>query len=144
MLKVTCCAVIVIAFAIVALSTCPVHSQQLPRKQPTEEEMKALFVEFTHVHNKIYSSKIPGVAPSAEYQKRFEIFKQNVEKSRQMNAKEGRSIYGITKFSDLTPEEFKKQYLMKSYTPEEARSILAAPYKTVVSEKAVKDAPEVS
>jgi len=46
---------------------------------------------------------------------RFQIFKDNVARAAQMNEAEGSEVFGITKFSDLTKEEFRTQYL--SYKP---------------------------
>lgn len=50
-----------------------------------------------------------------EYAKRLRIFASNMEKVAEMNAAHvlinGEAVYGITKFSDLSPEEFKKFYL---------------------------------
>ncbi|KAG2393913.1 hypothetical protein C9374_003677 [Naegleria lovaniensis] len=105
----------------------------------SEDEMKSLFTQFTHKHNKFYQGP-------KEYQQRFEIFSQNVEKSRQMNILEGRNTYGVTKFSDLSPEEFSKYYLMKPKTPQQVRQLMnrngVLPISKV-SQQQVRDAPKV-
>jgi C1A family cysteine protease len=50
----------------------------------------------------------------AEFQRRFEIFMQNKERVATMNRAKPSSantVWGVTKFMDMTPEEFKKTYL---------------------------------
>jgi len=42
---------------------------------------------------------------------RYQIFQKNLKTIDEMNAREGKPVYGITKFSDLTPEEFQQQFL---------------------------------
>jgi len=50
-----------------------------------------------------------------EYAKRLGIFAENVERVNKMNAEHiligGEAVFGVTPFSDLTAEEFKKYYL---------------------------------
>jgi len=54
-----------------------------------------------------------------EYAKRLGIFANNMERVAKMNAEHvlinGEAVFGVTKFSDLTPEEFKATYL--TYRP---------------------------
>jgi len=54
-----------------------------------------------------------------EYAKRLAIFADNMERVAKMNAEHvlinGEAVFGVTKFSDLTPEEFKATYL--TYRP---------------------------
>jgi len=54
-----------------------------------------------------------------EYAKRLGIFAENMERVAKMNAEHvlinGEAVFGVTKFSDLTPEEFKATYL--TYRP---------------------------
>jgi len=54
-----------------------------------------------------------------EYAKRLSIFAENMERVAKMNAEHvlinGEAVFGVTKFSDLTPEEFKATYL--TYRP---------------------------
>jgi cathepsin F len=48
-----------------------------------------------------------------EYSYRFGVFVENMKRAAQLQAQEtGSAIYGVTKFSDLTPEEFAANYLM--------------------------------
>ncbi|KAJ8729142.1 hypothetical protein PYW08_000723 [Mythimna loreyi] len=57
------------------------------------------FERFIQEHNKQYSNE-------EEKLSRFAIFIENLEKAFIMNQKSGHAKFGITKFSDLTPEEF--------------------------------------
>jgi len=64
----------------------------------------------------LFMSKYSKVYDSVEeYAKRLGIFTENIERVNKMNAEHvlvgGEGVFGITKFSDLTPEEFKKFYL---------------------------------
>eukprot|EP00656_Telonema_subtile_P057260 TRINITY_DN9381_c0_g1_i2.p1 TRINITY_DN9381_c0_g1~~TRINITY_DN9381_c0_g1_i2.p1 ORF type:complete len:330 (-),score=79.73 TRINITY_DN9381_c0_g1_i2:121-1110(-) len=56
---------------------------------------------------------------SEEHSYRLQAFAANLDKIAALNAEEGEEIYGLTKFSDLTPEEFKSRYL--GYKRTEAR-----------------------
>jgi C1A family cysteine protease len=68
--------------------------------------MMAKFSQFKQRFNKNY-------ATADEHDKRFAIFKQNLARAAELQRKEeGSATYGMTKFSDLTPEEFRKFYLM--------------------------------
>jgi len=50
-----------------------------------------------------------------EYSKRLQIFAENMERVNKMNAEHilinGQAVYGVTKFSDIDPKEFKANYL---------------------------------
>ncbi|KAK6047949.1 cystatin domain protein [Cooperia oncophora] len=62
------------------------------------------FTDFIDRHNKIYSNK-------REALKRFRIFRRNLKAIRTWQEnEEGTAVYGITQFSDLSPEEFKKSF----------------------------------
>jgi len=71
----------------------------------TEEEQ---FQEFMVKFHKTYT-------PS-EYQTRLNIFKANLVRSAELTARDPRARFGVTKFSDLSPEEFEDQYLIKNFT----------------------------
>jgi len=62
------------------------------------------FEEFKATFNKKY-------ADSKEENLRFELFVANLNLIKKMNKDAGETIYGVTKFSDLSPSEFKHQYL---------------------------------
>jgi len=68
---------------------------------------KYKFDEFVSKYNKRYPSQ-------REHEMRFEIFQENLKKAEIMNARSESATYGVTKFSDLTPEEFKQRYLMSN------------------------------
>jgi len=62
------------------------------------------FTEFTHKFNKVYSSV-------EEFTKRYDIFRNNLIEVLAADQFSGNHTKGITKFSDLTKEEFRAQYL---------------------------------
>jgi C1A family cysteine protease len=68
------------------------------------------FIEFTHKFNKVYSSM-------EEFTRKFEIFKNNLIEVLAADEFSGEHTKGITKFSDLTKEEFHAQYLTLKVTP---------------------------
>ncbi|KAJ8726657.1 hypothetical protein PYW07_001355 [Mythimna separata] len=61
------------------------------------------FELFIEEHNKEYIDE-------EEKQFRFEIFVENMLKANQMNEQSDHAVFGITQFSDLTPEEFVNHY----------------------------------
>jgi len=68
--------------------------------EKSEDEKNDLFKAFQETHSKKYCS-------DNEMLSRFEIFKQNLVKIDEMNEKKPLANYHITKFSDLTEDEFK-------------------------------------
>jgi len=74
-----------------------------------DDSSKELFGQFIQTYSKSYHSK--------EIKTKFDIFSSNLKRITEMNQKY-ESIgkvgpFGVTKFSDLTPAEFKKMYLTK-------------------------------
>jgi len=67
------------------------------------DENFAAFQEFTARFGKQYSSV-------EEYTTRYSNFLDSLERVAKLN-KDGRNVYGVTKFSDLTTAEFKATYL---------------------------------
>jgi len=65
------------------------------------------FTKFIKKYNKIYSS-------AQEYQLRFLNFKASLARSGEKDRKSVKASYGITKFSDMSPEEFQNTILMKN------------------------------
>jgi len=63
-----------------------------------------MFSNFVKTYNKEYDLN--------EYHQRFSIFKQNLAIVEKMNAESDNKVFGVTKFMDLTPEEFQRTYLM--------------------------------
>jgi len=74
--------------------------------QPVTDEEK--FQDFILRFRKVYNTP-------EEYQNRFQIFKTNLQKAAELDARSDKSSYGVTKFSDLSEEEFRNQYLIKNY-----------------------------
>jgi len=63
------------------------------------------FTQWADSENKRYQTQ-------EEYDMRLEIFTNNLELVDQYNSLEGKQIYGITKFMDLSQEEFRAKYLL--------------------------------
>jgi cysteine peptidase B len=72
----------------------------------TREQDFKEFESFVAKFNKNYGSV-------EEFEKRFEIFRTFLLIADERNLANGGSVHGVTKFSDLTQEEFKSTYLMK-------------------------------
>jgi len=70
-----------------------------------KSDVRESFTAFQHKYGKIY--------PADEFQTRFRIFQDNLNTVAKMNNGKAYPTYGITKFMDLTPSEFKAKYLMK-------------------------------
>jgi len=64
-------------------------------------ENMARFAQFMRDYNKKYESQ-------AEIRKRFNIFVENLKRINELNKHSTGAVYNVTKFSDLTPEEFHK------------------------------------
>lgn len=65
------------------------------------------FADFQKTYGKSYSDE--------EFPKRLEIFAGNLERAKELNVQNialgGGAVHGVTKFSDLSPEEFRAKYL---------------------------------
>lgn len=72
-----------------------------------DKPKKDVFKVFHYLHKKEYKLE------SEEGLKRYRIFKENLNWIKAKNAELGKEVYGITKFMDLTHEEFKNTYLIK-------------------------------
>ena len=90
-----------IAFVLVALAAASATAL------PTGEQHWPAFKQFMLEHQRSYGS-------DRETEKRYEIFKENLKRIAQRNARGG-AKHGVNKFTDLSPEEFKKRYL--GFTP---------------------------
>ena len=65
----------------------------------------AAFHTFMSVHNKTYSD-------AGEYRRRYKIFRSNMKLVGILQAGErGSAVYGATHLADLTPQEFRRNYL---------------------------------
>jgi cathepsin F len=69
----------------------------------TDVEILKKFNEFEVKFNKNYDSP-------AERFHRISVFAENLERVRKMNVDHGTPVFGVTKFMDLTPEEFEVRY----------------------------------
>jgi C1A family cysteine protease len=65
---------------------------------------QTLFTAWKAQYNKLYSS-------SEEEAARFETFKLSIDRVQARNAKSGSATFGLTKYADMTPEEFKSTLL---------------------------------
>jgi len=63
------------------------------------------FENFKRTYNKKYKT-------AAENEYRYRVFESNVERASRLNTPDSLAKFGVTKFMDLTPTEFKKFYLM--------------------------------
>jgi C1A family cysteine protease len=66
------------------------------------------FIRFQRTYQRSYSNE--------EFQHRFKIFQSNMEKAAAHQAANPKARFGVTKFMDLTPEEFSSMYLMSNVT----------------------------
>ncbi|KAG7464446.1 hypothetical protein MATL_G00165770 [Megalops atlanticus] len=93
--------------AVASKETNKVEGQPLVPTKTDKESMELLseFKEFVFKYNRTYSSQ-------EEADKRLRIFQQNLRTAQTLQAlDQGSAEYGITKFSDLTEEEFRSIYL---------------------------------
>jgi len=65
-------------------------------------------------YGKVYAS-------DAEYSKRLGIFEENIEIAKVLDEADEMAEYGITKFMDLSREEFREKYLLKNFTSPKIR-----------------------
>ncbi|XP_035681772.1 cathepsin O-like isoform X2 [Branchiostoma floridae] len=72
----------------------------------TTSDVRQLFEDFVVKFGKKYQSK-------EEYWRRYHIFKESVLRHQQMNLGRtaGSALYGVNRFSDLTPAEFREKHL---------------------------------
>jgi len=69
-----------------------------------DNDLRTQFVEFQQTYKKMYKN-------TAEFEYRFEVFQQNLKKAAENQKKNPLATFGVTKFSDLTHEEFSRMYL---------------------------------
>jgi len=68
-------------------------------------DVRQQFLEFQQTHNKVY--KTP-----AEFEYRFQVFQEGLRRAAEAQLKNPLATFGVNSFSDITPEEYKKEYLM--------------------------------
>jgi cysteine peptidase B len=81
------------------------HPMQEVARVRSDDKDWAPFVTFTHTYRKAYQT-VP------EVNMRFETFKSNMLVAAQHNIDNPLAEFGVTKFSDLSPEEFRSTHLM--------------------------------
>ncbi|KAJ6652108.1 hypothetical protein lerEdw1_013365 [Lerista edwardsae] len=80
-------------------------SQEGRSLQNASDHLVFLFKDFVATYKKSYQDR-------EETEKRFRIFAENLERARAIQElDQGTAEYGVTKFSDLTEEEFRATYL---------------------------------
>ncbi|KAJ8726655.1 hypothetical protein PYW07_001353 [Mythimna separata] len=92
-------AVLLVGYGVVTLAA----SKTAPSFSYREEDAKYHFERFIIEHNKEYIDE-------EEKQFRFNIFVENLLKANEMNEQSDHAVFGITQFSDLTPEEFVNRF----------------------------------
>jgi len=96
---------VVLLFLSLALSVSAILPRQKNRAdleyRLPELQEHALFNTWKYKHNKVYPS------PEEETQ-RFQNFKNSIVRIADRNAKAKNAVFGLNKYSDVTPEEFKK------------------------------------
>jgi len=90
---------------------------------PSEEEIKGQFADFIVKYNKVYAT--------SEINTRYENFRASLVRAEKMQAEVPTAKFGITKFSDMTPEEFKATMLMKTPVTEDASPL--APVTSLIA-----------
>jgi len=95
----------------------------------TEEEE---FKQFQTKYSKTYKTQ-------TEYDFRFQVFKKNLLRAKELDNKDPTASYGVTKFSDLTEQEFRTRYLMKNFESPAMRGEEVPVWSAVIPE-AVPDA----
>jgi len=70
------------------------------------------FIEFQHQYGRFYAS-------AEEYNYRLAVFNANVQAAAKLQAGSNVTTFGVTKYMDLTPQEFKKIILMSKLPPRE-------------------------
>jgi hypothetical protein len=82
---------------------------------------KEQFLEFQRQYNKVYYSV-------EEFNKRYQIFEDNLLIAQELARLNNYSAtFGVTKFSDLTRDEFRSKYLMKKFPGKDAPKLPTLP-----------------
>jgi len=74
--------------------------------------MRRKFIDFQQKYGKTYATQ-------SEFENRFRIFKDNMEKAAELSSLNQRATFGVNKFSDLSADEFSAKYLMPTTNFEE-------------------------
>jgi len=73
---------------------------------PSEDQIKSQFADFVHKYNKVYTAN--------EFQTRYSNFKASLARVEKAQATSKNAQFGISKFSDMSVDEFKNTILMKN------------------------------
>jgi hypothetical protein len=110
----------VLLLCVVAAATALVFDQ---KKADYALRAAPLFEQFQDQYGKTYENE-------AEKQYRFQVFVENLMWADELQAGDASAVYGVTKFMDLTREEFKGQYLNFRPSLNGNRDIFEAPVRT--------------
>ena len=103
------------------------------------DQQKHLWGRFKSDHSKAYESAV-------EEKHRFETFLQTLKDVDHLNQEAfsmgGNPVFGITMFSDLSPDEFKSMYLQSSPSPDVER-LKVANSSDVVNLRGLSNGPEI-
>jgi cysteine peptidase B len=83
------------------------------------DDVRTQFIAFQRKYNKVYTAE--------EFPRRFAIFQQSLARAAESQSKNPRARFGVTKFSDLTAEEFRASYLLPK---DSFQNYVAPPAKT--------------
>jgi len=70
-------------------------------------DVRQQFLAFQQKYHRVYKT-------AAEFEHRFNVFQENLRKAAVHQSKNPKATFGVTKFSDLTEEEFSNFYLMSN------------------------------
>jgi len=96
----------------------------------TANERRKVFNDYSFKH-------FLGFHSSEHYDERFKIFEANLQIIDDKNAQNTRAKFGLTPFSHLSPQEFKRYYLGMDATPIDP----SAPVAPLASEATLRDLP---
>jgi cathepsin F len=83
---------------------------RMPKAKSAQETQ---FQKYMRDYNKQYKSL-------DEYSRRLAKFKDNLKRIAELNEKHPHATFGINKFADMSPAEFKDTYLMSGFDPADA------------------------
>ncbi|WCJ35270.1 Papain family cysteine protease [Euphorbia peplus] len=93
-----------VALAVDVSSDDPVIQQVVPEADHDLLNADHHFANFKSKFQKHYASQ-------EEHDYRFKVFKANLRRAKKHQMLDPSAVHGVTKFSDLTPREFRSQYL---------------------------------
>ncbi|XP_042010749.1 cysteine proteinase 15A-like [Salvia splendens] len=95
-----------------ALASFPAADDPLIRQVVSEGEEAVDQLLHADHHFTLFKSKYSKAYPTQEeHDYRFSVFKANLRRAKRNQLLDPTAVHGVTKFSDLTPEEFERNYL---------------------------------